>query len=291
MAIIPPEKLAIEDYHKAAWLTHSKLQTFDRGGPRLYYLAHVQQLWPARPDSDALRFGKAIEMLAFHPKQFDATYTLKPKDLHLGKGARERSKQWHEEHANHEILDESEVAKMHEMVAALQENEAAMALLEACSEQVTYSTTWQANNGMRLDVASRMDFSSVKGCAVTGFAPFLADLKSTDRIVRFRSGNVAADYGYHSQMALGQWCMEQNLPDLPPPRGIQIVIEKQLPHRCEIFEFDAEALDVGFAWCTQQVDLIATHHAANAWPRVNTAIQTLSIPRWQARQWEELPPE
>lgn len=291
MAIIHPDKLAIEDYHKAAWLTHSKLQTFDRGGPRLYYLAHVQQLWPARPDTDALRFGKAIEMLAFHPDQFDAHYTLKPKDLHLGEGARARTKAWHAEHANHVILDETELPIMREMVAALRENETAMALLEACDEQLTYSSTWDASNGMRLDVASRMDFSSAKGCAVTGYAPFLLDLKTTDRLLRFRSGNVIADYGYHSQMALGQWCMGQNLPNLPTPRGLQVVIEKQLPHRCEIFELDERSLDVGFAWNTHQVELIATHHAANAWPRVNNEIQKVGIPAYAARIWSDEIPE
>lgn len=280
--IIPEAKLDIDTYQAAEWLNHSKLQTFARGGPRLFYLAHQQRSFPSRPDTAALIFGKQFEDLAFRPDVFGRRCVVKPEGKQAD-GRTVEGKAWNAAHAHmreEDILHPKTLSHMQEMAAALKENTTAMDLIAACEAQTTYSAPWSTHGLGDLEVASRLDFSCRAGCAESGFVPFQLDLKTTDKLEKFRSGQAVLDYGYHSQGGLGQYCMQQNLSQAAVPRHFLVVVEKPLPHRCEIFEVSGIALDIGFRWCAEQIERIAFHKRSGEWPRVSLEIQEIGIPGW-----------
>lgn len=280
--IYTQEQVTIEQYHdERDWLTHSRLKTYANGGPRLYQMAHVQRMWK-RKETPALKFGKAFETLAFEPRLFDATYICKPAGKE-GDGRTKEGKAWNEANAHRLafVLDPDELAIMRNMVEALNENETALELLKSCRPQQTYSAEWCKG----IEIASRADFDS-DGCAASGFAPFSLDLKTTDDITDWRSGKAIFNYGYHSQGGLAQWCMQKNGVQNPLARVLWLVIEKSAAHRCEIFEADGPAVDIGFRWCAEQIDAIAGYTAAGVFPRVNNEIQTIGLPAWVSREWQ-----
>lgn len=245
----------IEAYHASNVLSHSKLKDFADLGPKGFYLRHVKRADP-RPDTKALRAGRAFETYFFERAEFEAWFAVKP-EAHNGRT--NKGKDWvtEQEMSGKTILDRDDFAAFEHMSAAIRECASAMALLEQGFYQPTYRVKWAGTPGLQ----SRPDWCNEEGCARSDFRPYTLDFKTTRNLNDITTGRGVVKYGYHTQAAVARTAAE-----IPDCVSYLLVAEKAFPCRVVVVELDRMFVNIGEDWTYRTMTQIAEHYSADHWP-------------------------
>ncbi len=214
-----------------------------------------------RPDSDALKFGRAFHCFVLEEKEFHNRYTVFP-------GKVRRGKEWDAfEAANQdkEILSNKEHKQITDMAESMTWNKEACVLLDECDTEVVFRHNY---GGM------------ARQCRVDGVSSFgtVIDLKSCESIEDFKSH--FQWYGYHRQ---AWWYSDlvARVMGIDVPDFVFIAVEKSAPYRCEMFQADADYLLKARDEIADGMDRLGKCLGSNDWRRNADGIQTLT-PRGRA---------
>lgn len=262
--------VALEDYHSSPMLSTSKLKDFEQLGAHGFYSKHVIRTTPVAKDREALIFGQVFEDIA-QGRGFNADGKLVIKDREFRS---KEDKKWRDDHlaAGHSFVTEEEIDSCMAMRAALEENETAVQMVNACVQQATLRAGYAGTPGIQ----SRPDWISADGCLASGYAPFTLDLKSTKSLLDIASGRGVISFRYDAQGAIAReaWGVLGS-------RHYLLACEKTLPFRCQVIELTPEWLDQGWRWAERQMQRLAKHYASGLWPRVEREMVALpSPPSW-----------
>lgn len=258
----------IDAYHENPALSNSKINVFRQDGPTAFqrqFVTHTME----RPDSDAFRFGRIFDDLVFLDESiFWQKYIVRPAGLD---GRTKEGKAWLASQGDLEALTQGEWSLLKDMMAAIQAQPLAKDALMGGRSQVTIRRELP---GLGVSVQARPDYLKTLPTVTT-----LVDLKSTTDIVAFNKNCV--EYGYHRQLALGQWLLAQE--------GIQteallIVVEKKIAGRCRVLRVPEPILAAGWELVKRDIGLIAARYKSGDWTDVQTAIEDVAVPQWADRQ-------
>lgn len=272
--------MSIDDYHAAPYLSASKLSDFAKRGPRYFAMRHVQRNSPPPAQTEAQLFGQAFEDLVCEPMEvFRDRYAIKPADMTF---TTKEGKAWRNAQviAGKHILTQDAVTDLHSMREAMWENETACSLVRDATQQVTLRAPYAGTPGIQ----SRPDFMGV-GNAVTSFAPYTVDLKTTIHFARLLNGRGVVDYRYHVQAALAHYCFAEYARSGSWRNGERtalqsylLVVEKCAPYRCQVVAFTPEWIEAGWRWSEAHLERIARHYATGTWPRTEREMSELPKP-------------
>lgn len=275
--------LSLAEYHCRDAVSASRLADFARA-PKLYFEKWIGKSiadFEAQDTTDAKQFGQAFEDLLFTPESFLSKWAIRPGAGKAADGRTVEGKAFAAANAGKPILTEKEHRKAEHMVSAIAEHDTAMAMIRECEQQVTLDCRIHGSL-----LQSRPDLINLKGSALSEFRPYTADLKSTEKLERILSGRAIVEYGYHRQAEIAAICMHEN--------GIGshlthylIVVEKTLPHRVAVLEFDPDFLSRARTWIFKNLAGIEQCAHAQHWPRSTPGIQTIKAPTWLQDDAEE----
>lgn len=251
-------------YLNAPHVTHSKLRTFDEGGPALYHARHVEKTLP-REETDALRFGTAFEALFQRGGHgFEAECQLIPAghgNLGTVKAAKAAAA------AKGKVpISQDDYTTMLEMARSLRELPE-IGKAEVCEQQVTL-----VGESCGLTMQSRPDY-----VMLSDLHAYSVDLKTTKNLSDLLSGHGIVKLGYHTQAALVRRLMRQHGYD---PECYLLAVEKIPVYRSALIHLPSEMLDAGDRW----IDLVASRikHCMDTdqWARAMPGIVEIETPRW-----------
>lgn len=229
-----------------------------------------------RPDTDALKRGRAVHVATFEPMVFARRYAI-------WDGGTRRGKDWDkfcEDNAGKEILTESQASDVEEIAAAVRADPIAAPYLSGGRGEQTI--TWD------LEIPALSDFPAqsweCKGRLDWVTRGALVDLKTATTAHPEQFGRQAVKFGYHVQAA---WYSDgyeiatgKRLP------VVLVVVETEPPHVVSVFQIPDRYLDLGrdvyrgwlnrLDWCQRE----------NLWPGYLEDVGELTLPRW-AIPWEE----
>ena len=280
----------IRAYHDRQSLSKSKLGTFDRFGAAHYHAQYIAKTMPG-PDSPALWFGRRFDGLCDNEDRERNTWAPPlPEDAPKKPSSSQRNAkkpspetvaaiawwdEWNAKHGGKVEVGEDDRQTLLEMMHALDANEHAHKLWshEQCERQLTIRRELPA---LGIELQSRPD-----GVNLTAELPYIADIKTTADLSRFP--NDCITYGYHMQLAIGQWLLAKE--------GVQaeaylIVVESKRAPRCKVFRMPEIALAAGWEKAKRLMDEIARRMKANDWTERQESIEEITLPGWQLNKLE-----
>ena len=213
--------------------------------------------------SPALEFGTAVHMAILEPDLFAATYTTFAGDRRTkeGKAAYEAVIASGKTPLNQEQWDNITGA-----AAAVHAHPAAAAFLHNIQTEVSCFDTWDG-----VKVKARIDGLG---------KDYIVDVKTTQDASPVAFGKSCAQFRYHVQAAWYQRITGIN-------RFIFIAVEKEAPYGVACYELDQPAIDLGHSIIEEQLRTYIECEQLNSWPCYSSAIQSLSLPAWAARQSDQ----
>lgn len=265
----------LDHYHSHPACSHSKLRDFDSLGPKGYYLRHVKREQP-RPDTKALRAGRAFETYLTEPETFKAWFVVKPEDYN---GRTNKWKDWatEQELSGKTILDRDDFLAFEHMAKAVRECSSAMALLEAGVAQPTFRIDWGGLPG----VQSRPDFANIEGCPRSDFRPYTLDLKTTKQLSDITTGRAIVKFGHHTQAAMARIACQE-----PECVSYLLAVEKAFPCRAVIVEIERTFVNIGEDWALSTLARLAEHYETDHWPLTVDDSVVVSAPRWLLAEYD-----
>lgn len=265
--------LPMDAYQGDAAVSHGKLRDFEQLGPKGYWLRHVRGEAP-RPDTKALRNGRAFETYLLDAPRFQEWFAVKPEGH---KGTTNEGKRWvaEQEAAGRTIIDRDDFVNFEHMKRAIDDCGAAKSLLEGCAYQPTWRTAWPGIPG----VQARPDLANTSGCPMSDYRGYSVDLKTTRALDDLTTGRSIVKYGYHSQAATVRIASEGEI-DV----HYLLAVEKAFPCRAVVIEISRVFVDIGERWAATTLERLATHYEADFWPLVEHDTLVVEPPPWLLNQ-------
>lgn len=247
-----------EQYHADPAVSASHLKAVMQS-PYHYWSRYVDpERKPIEPTA-AMRLGSLAHCAILEPHELPQRYGVTPdRRSTAGRAAAEQMAA-----EGIEAVTSSDMALARSMATAVRNHSAAAALLaDGKAEQ---SFWWDdLPTGMRCKCRPDWYFGST-----------VVDIKTTTDASPQAFARAVATFAYHVQAA-------HYLAGLHgAERFVFVAVEKTYPHAVAVYELDADALALGRTTRDNALDVIAGCQAANVWPGYgDTAIQTLSLPKW-----------
>ncbi len=255
---------SIEAYHATENISKSKLMTYAKHGPAHYYRQYVKRDLP-QPDKPAFAIGRAFDDLMCTSKP---SWAVKPDGFD---GRTAAGKQWVAEHAGHDTLTAVDDAMIYEMREAMSANAHASRLWTGCEAQVTLRRELPA---LGITAQARPD-------GIHWDHKAIVDIKTTRDMNGFSRD--AINFGYHLQLALGQWLAAQDGHQLD---AFLIVVEAKCAPRCKVFRMKEVALAAGWNRCKDLMTKVADHYKTGDWNDRQVEVEDLAMETWQERKLE-----
>ncbi len=254
----------IEEYHASANLSKSKLMTYAKHGPAHFKRQYIDKTMP-QPDKPAFAIGRAFDdlMCLGYP-----TWATKPAGFD---GRTAAGKQWVADHAGRDVLSVEDNGMLEEMRMAMMSNPNAAMMWPLCEKQVTLEQYLPAHG---VTIQSRPDGFDIPG-------ERLIDIKTCRDLNAFSRDCIT--YGYHCQIAMGQWIAAQHGHQL---EAFLIVVEAKLAPRCKVLRIPEVALAAGWNRCKSLIDQISAHRKSGDWTEQQAEVETLALEAWQERKLE-----
>ena len=257
--------MTIEEYMALDAVNWSTLKAMDESPA--HYLAAVKE---GRPDTDALKFGRLVDVLIFTPEAFASSFIVSPYD----KFQSNESKAWRStmEASGLEVVKADTVADAQRMADAVHAHPIARRYLRAGEFQTPMVWT-DPDTGLRCK--GRTDLLS-KG------RRFLIDGKSAKTIDKRRYLSQAGSLRYHCQLAHYRNGCRLALGFEPEFIG-HIVYEKGAPYDVGVFEFAPAVIDAGEVIVKELLARVAECRESGVWPGRYPEIESVTMddmPRW-----------
>lgn len=260
--------IPIAEYLASPNVSHSKLRTFEQGGPRLYHDRYLSKT-SEREETSALVFGQAFETLLQRGEAaLREEVLIAPHGLD---GRTKEGKAFKQQAAGRTCIAADEFEAMRAMVESLSELEVARDKLEACEQQVTLTAP---SHGLTLQ--ARPDY-----VLLSEMCPISIDLKTTKCLNDLNATGVVK-LGYHTQAALVRRVLAAN--GLPGAACYLLAVEKVEPYRSALLHLTPALLDAGDLWIDTYLPRLAACFERGQWPRAEPTVRDLELPRWLAQE-------
>jgi len=269
----------INDYHKNAALSHSKLETFRRR-PALFYKKYIEKsLAPTEPSS-AFRIGSAAHVAILEPDQYYERYARRPD------GIDRRTKEGKAAFAEFEaanlgkiIIDGDEDDQVGCMERAVRDHRLASELLD----DGVAEATWRTAGSMPLQC--RTDWYNPAGCELSQRRPYVADLKTVESLDEDAFSNfekAVFRFGYHRQAGFYLPLISE-ITTAPVFDFFFIVVEKVEPFGCAVYRLSDEAVSIGQDESIADLRGIKACVDSGVWPNIEVKLHELGLPKWYAK--------
>lgn len=278
---------SITDYHSSGAFGKSSLMDLSKHGPAHFHAAHIARSM-IRGDTPALRFGRIFDALMEDEEKARANWAppipedapSRPQERH--RDAKKPSPatlaafdywdEWDVVNAGKESVNDEERERLAHMLAACKENAPAWSLWQGCERQVSIR---RELDGLGISLQSRPDGLDLA-------RNMLVDVKTCRDITRFPLDCLT--YGYHIQLALGQWLLAKEVHQVD---AVLIAVESKLHPRAKAFRLPEVALAAGWEKCKALADEVARRIKDNDWIDHQAEVETIALPDWTIRRLEE----
>lgn len=193
----------------------------------------------------------------------------------------EKWEQWSAAHRGLIQCIPSEFADAKGAAQAVKDDENAAQLLLGCDFQLPL--TWEANGLDRASgipgVRGGLDAINVKGCALSDFRPYIADLKITSDVEPSALSRHAWKMLWHVQGA--DFMQAAKALGMPAERYYIIAVEANAPHDVTILEVEAENLEYGDRSLAAWSERLRQCDKTGVYPGHTRRIEALERPEWE----------
>ena len=254
------------DYHSINALSNSSLSVLKRS-PTEFYKRFITGEMKGQ-ETDAMRLGSAVHMLALEPERFDAQYVVLdgPINPQTGKPYGRDTKKFEywllDQAANDDgrtVLIREEFANSMAIAKAFQAHPEIAAIMASRAEKLfesEYAMLWVEDDGSELDLKCKIDF-------VCPSERLIIDLKTTSDPSPYAWAWSAEDFGYHRQAAIYSDAMEAKYGE--PFRFLFGVVRSKEPYEAAVYELDAESINRGRSEYEALIEEYIDRKASNDW--------------------------
>lgn len=306
--------LPMNDYHAHSAVSNSKLKDFHDGGPLYFKKKHIDKTIHEER-TEALLYGAAFDTLLTEPERFQELYAVKPTGMSF---ATKEGKQWKIENllgptpgVERDIIPEQVHKDFEEMRESLLAHPIIGVIITHPDSEAQVSLRHQSKP-FGIEMQTRPDWINLKG--ITGVnmgpsifvgmddegmpkwkdpaeafsKPFIADLKTTQNFSDWfdwcqptsdRAIRSVVKYAYHRQAALAQHVAIQD-PAIGKVEQFLIVVEKQEPFRCGVFQISDAVLDEGFLSIERDLQRLKRCMDSNEWPNSPPSLVMINKTQW-----------
>ncbi len=289
MPIIPASELPIEQYHRSApaWLSKTSIRDFQSYGPAWWRMAYLDRSIP-RPKPGGVEQGLALDCLLTEGADALARrFPVLPEDAPPKPSSRQRNAKkpspdtvaavqwwdaWEAAHPGATILSADDHAILADAAAAVLAHPR-WPEIEDCEAQMTVR---RSSPALGLGLQSRPDW-----LAKERRSSF--DLKKCRDLDLFPKQ--AIDLGYHTQAAVGGWCLAGD--GFALEHAYLVAVEWEHGARCRVWEIPHEALAYADRMMRETAAEIADRLQRQDWTDHPAGeIAALPIPGWMLAKME-----
>lgn len=255
--------IAYEEYARIKAVNFSTLKEMRRSP--LHYRWRVDH---PRKDTTGLARGRAAHTALLDPDRFLNDYVL-----FKGKDRRSKKfKEFKEHHEGQTILLENEYKCALAIRDAVRSHPVASGLM--FSGNAEHSIVW-VDPSTKLRCKSRLDFN---GAAIV-------ELKTTATVDVRRFGRIAANFGYHAQMAMQRDAVVMTEGKTKP--AFIVAVESEPPHAVCVLDLDDDTLALGQDEYLRYLARVQECEASGCWPGPYEETQRLELPAYAFGDEEE----
>lgn len=271
------------DYHACHAVSASKLRVFASNYPA-YYKARFIDKTIAGEDSAAFAFGRyAHSLLLEGPTVTHERFVVGPKFDRRTKQGKLDAEIFAADNASKEIVTQDDADLAEKMRVALRANPIACDLLAQGSPEVTFRHALIPY----MPLQCRPDWYSAEPCRWSAGYSYVVNLKTIDGMFANFASH-AHKFGYFMAESLCRSVIADTVgADARPTRHFFIVVDKQEPHGCGVFECDEISMHAARNVVTRQLRELRTCIETNNWPSAPDGIQIVSAPEYWTKQNEE----
>jgi hypothetical protein len=285
---------SISDYHAADAFSASKLKVFRRL-PALYYATYIAKTLPAKPPTDAIDVGNAVDCLLLEgTDEYAKRVYVLPSTYSGGRNA-DKALVASKQAAGLTVITQEEAGLVEEMCQAVFRNPDASALLEHVQPATTFRFDYGFAHGQ-----CRPDWFNPEGCVLpsTGehTGPYWIELKSAASLHKgdfFTFQKAYTKFHYHLQLPFYREVMADVLAGKTErPRPLLMVVDKtQIPY-CQIFnplatERGRDDFDLGTRRVMRDIFDLQRCYETGVWPGLPQRIQPIELSYWDRKALEE----
>ena len=236
------------DYHSIPALSNSSLSVLKRSPAEFYARFVADPPTMASEETDAMRLGSAVHLLALEPERFDSEYAIVEGPINPSTGnpyGRDTKKfqAWLDQEMmqqTRKVLLRSEFAESLEIAKAFQSHPTIAAIMASRAEKFfefehVDDFKWEGLDEW-VRIKCKLDF-------VMPSEGIIVDLKTTDNPSEYDWSWSAGLYGYHRQAAIYMDVMEAKYKR--PFRFIFGVVRSKAPYEAHCYEPDDESISEG----------------------------------------------
>jgi len=254
------DNLSDPEYRRFNAVSKSSLDQFAKS-PAHYKHVILDGNRPAL--TSAMFLGSAFDTLLLTPDLFGETYAVVP-DIRRG------TKAWDEfvgQNPGKHLIKTDEMEQISSMVISLRKHPEASKLLTDGVPQVSFK--WRdAQSGLLCK--GRADY--VKGSTVI-------DVKTTQNAGPNEFSKSIAAFRYHVQAAYYLEAMAQTGHKVSDD-FLFVAVEKEPPYLVAVYKLDHQALSLGMATFSSELQHLARCLKRDEWPGYATGIDTIGLPKW-----------
>ena len=252
-----PCRQPFADYCKIDAVNWSTLREATKSALHYQHGLHVQ-----RPETDAMRLGRATHTAVFEPECLEDEYAV-------WDGGMRRGKDWEafkDAHKKRTILKEDEYERALAIRDAVRSSPQSAPLLHSGIPECTIEWTDKATG---LPCKARLDWLSEKA---------LVDLKTTRDIEARAFGRHVGTMLYHCQFAFASMGLRAN----GLKRKVKIIaVEQDPPHDVAVYELSEDVLWAGEVKVRQALNTVASCRRTKRWTGRYPDECSLVLPSWE----------
>lgn len=225
------------------------------------------QLERETKDTDSLKLGRAVHVIALEPDRFFSTFAV-------WDGGTRRGKEWDkfkEKNEGLELIREEEYQLAKALAEAARSHEHAAKYLRDGTAEATMLWTTRDENGVEFQCKGRTDFATNAGA--------LVDLKTTRDASPEAFARQCWDMEYAAQAAFYvDGCAAAK--GIEPNPFIIVAVEKDAPHVVQVYRIPEHILEMGRDTYRKHLSRLATCRALGRWPAYSDGELELTLPSW-----------
>ena len=278
-ALIMPDR-PIGLYHADCAISPTKLKAFMSHPPAYFKALYIDKSIHSE-DKPAFAFGRYCHALILEGADVALSrYAIAPKFDRRTKQGKADAEAFELANVGLEIVSEDDADLATRLHAAVRANPIACDLLAQGAPEVTFRH--EINPAMPLQC--RPDWYSAEPCRWSDGYSYVVNLKTIDGINDFP--HAAHKFGYFLAEAFARSVIADCVPDGRPTRHFFIVVDKQQPHGCGVYEADEISMDTARRVVSRQLKALFECIENNHWPAAPEGIERVSAPEWWIKQNE-----
>lgn len=267
--------ISSEDYHGSDAISHSKLEVF-RERPLLYWKRFVTKSLP-REESPAFAVGSALHCLSLEPAKYAEGFVMKPEGIDRRTTAGKAAwAQFCAENDGKTVLDSDQTHAVGRMAGEIHAHPIAQKLLARGQPELTWR---KPSTALGRDLQCRTDWFNSDGCELTEGRPYVADVKTIDRLDDRNAFQKAfVNFGYHRQCGFYLPLLEDC--GVVVRDFFFIVVEKCEPFGCIVYNATPDAIARGQDETVSDLVRLVECQRKDVWPNLPTDLREINLPDW-----------